>query len=102
MSEASGVQLTNLKVDGGAATNDWLMQFQADTLGVPVTRPDVTETTALGAAALAGLATGVWASASAFVETRSYQAFTPGPRGGAGYAEWERAVDTALHWARGV
>ncbi len=49
-----------LRVDGGAAANDWLMQFQADVLGVPVERPDMVETTALGAAGLAGLALGVW------------------------------------------
>ena len=54
--------LSALRVDGGAAVNDLLMQFQADILGVPVVRPQVTETTALGAAYLAGLATGFWAS----------------------------------------
>ena len=52
--------LTELRVDGGAAKNDLLMQFQADITGVPVVRPEVTETTALGAAYLAGLATGFW------------------------------------------
>ena len=58
----AGVPLSELRVDGGAATNDTLMQFQADLLGVPVVRPAVTETTALGAAYLAGLATGFWSS----------------------------------------
>jgi glycerol kinase len=58
----SGIPLGELRVDGGAATNDALMQFQADLLGVPVVRPAVTETTALGAAYLAGLAVGFWSS----------------------------------------
>jgi glycerol kinase len=57
----TGTPLAALRVDGGAAVNDLLMQFQADVLGVPVVRPRVTETTALGAAYLAGLATGFWA-----------------------------------------
>jgi glycerol kinase len=52
--------VSELRVDGGACVNDLLMQFQADLLGIPVVRPTVTETTALGAAYLAGLATGVW------------------------------------------
>ncbi len=58
----SGIEMAELRVDGGASTNDALMQFQADLLGVPVVRPAVTETTALGAAYLAGLATGFWGS----------------------------------------
>jgi glycerol kinase len=60
MEKDSGTPLTELRVDGGAASNDFLMQFQADILGVPVVRPEVTETTALGAAYLAGLAVGFW------------------------------------------
>lgn len=63
MESDSGVALTELRVDGGASKNDLLMQLQADLLGVPVTRPKVTETTALGAAYLAGLAVGFWQSA---------------------------------------
>src|SRR6185503_17369807 len=59
----SGISLGELRVDGGASTNDALLQFQADLLGVPVVRPAVTETTALGAAYLAGLAVGFWSSA---------------------------------------
>ena len=62
MQKDSGVQIKELRVDGGAAANNLLMQFQADLLGVPVVRPKVTETTALGAAYLAGLATGYWNS----------------------------------------
>jgi glycerol kinase len=60
MQEDAGIALTTLKVDGGAAANGFLMQFQADVLGVPVERPAVNETTAMGAAFLAGLAVGVW------------------------------------------
>jgi glycerol kinase len=60
MRQDSGVALHSLRVDGGATANDWLMQFQSDVLGVSVRRPVVQETTALGAAYLAGLATGVW------------------------------------------
>jgi len=65
MAADAGIALTELRVDGGAATNDMLMQFQADLLGVPVVRPAVTETTALGAAYLAGLAVGYWPSVDA-------------------------------------
>ena len=63
MEKDAGITLTELRGDGGAAFNDLLMQFQADVLGVPVVRPKVLETTALGAAYLAGLATGFWKSA---------------------------------------
>ena len=62
MQKDAGMTLTELKVDGGASRNDLLMQFQADMLGTSVIRPKVTETTALGAAYLAGLATGYWES----------------------------------------
>jgi glycerol kinase len=60
MESASGVELEELKADGGAVVNGWLMKFQADVLGVPVVVPEVSETTALGAAYLAGVATGTW------------------------------------------
>jgi glycerol kinase len=62
VSRDSGIAMGELRVDGGASTNNALLQFQADLLGVPVVRPAVTETTALGAAYLAGLAVGFWAS----------------------------------------
>jgi glycerol kinase len=94
---------TRLRVDGGAAQNDWLMQFQADVLGLPVERPDSVETTALGAAGLAGLAVGVWANVGEFIGHRHLTRFEPGPGQAAarlGAREWARAVDTALHWAR--
>ncbi|HEY0971309.1 MAG TPA: glycerol kinase GlpK [Gemmatimonadales bacterium] len=92
-----------LRVDGGASANDWLMQFQADVLGCPVERPDVIETTALGAAGLAGLAAGIWPDAESFLGVRSFTTFTAGdgaPAAQAGAAEWRRAVRAALAWAR--
>lgn len=82
--------------------NDWLMQFQADLLGVPVARPDVIETTALGAAGLAGLAAGIWKTPEQFLAGRHFTRFTPSPEASARRArtaEWHRAVDAALHWA---
>jgi glycerol kinase len=94
---------TSLRVDGGATENGWLMQFQADVLGVPVERPDVVETTALGAAGLAGVATGVWASAEEFLAGRRFTRFLPGEgtaAAQAGAAGWARAVRAALAWAR--
>ena len=99
MSAESGVTLAELKADGGAAANDWLVQFQADVLGVRVARPDVVETTAMGAAGLAGLATGVWPDAGAFLASRTYAWFEPQPHVGQGFTGWERAVRAALAWA---
>ena len=79
------------------------MQFQADVLGVPVERPDMIETTALGAAGLAGLSTGVWPDVATFVGQRTMTRFEPGAgreRAQAGAREWKRAVAAALYWAR--
>ncbi|MFL5578110.1 MAG: glycerol kinase GlpK [Gemmatimonadaceae bacterium] len=103
MTERGGVSFDRLRVDGGATSNDWLMQFQADVLGVPVERPDVIETTALGAAGLAGVATGVWSDASEFIARRRFTRFSPSDGAGAaraGLAGWERAVHATLTWAR--
>ncbi|HEU4586685.1 MAG TPA: glycerol kinase GlpK [Gemmatimonadaceae bacterium] len=103
MRERGGVVFERLRVDGGAAANDWLMQFQADVLGVPVERPDIVETTALGAAGLAGIAGGVWSSADAFMSKRDFDRFEPGAGLAAareGAREWDRAVRAALAWAR--
>lgn len=103
MVDDTGVRPTSLRVDGGAAANDWLMEFQAGVLGVPVERPDVVDTTALGAAGLAGLALGVWRDAAAFQAGRRYQAFPDrwdAAVRASGLARWRRAVDAALHWAR--
>ncbi len=100
MSGDSGLALADLRVDGGAAANDWLMQFQADVLGVPVRRPDAVDSTALGAAGLAGLATGVWTSIDQLVAARHYRTFEPGPRPEAAWQAWNRAVRATLAWAR--
>jgi glycerol kinase len=89
-----------LRADGGAAANDLLMQLQADQLQVPVERPEVAETTALGAAFLAGLATGVWSSAGELAATwKLGRRFEPGPRDDSGYQRWRRAVERAKGWA---
>ena len=103
MLESTGLALPVLRVDGGASANDWLLQFQADVLGVPVERPDLVETTALGAAALAGLALGVWPSLEAFTATRRHATFMPRSSAEARanlLAGWNRAVGATLHWAR--
>jgi len=99
MAADSGLALGELKVDGGAAANDWLMQFQADVLGVPVHRPDAVDSTALGAAGLAGIATGVWKSVDELVAARHYRTFEPGRRPDAAWREWRRGVRAALAWA---
>src|SRR6185295_6647816 len=100
MQADSGLTLADLKVDGGATANDWLMQYQAGVLGIPVRRPDMLESTALGAAGLAGLATGVWKSAADFVAARHYDEFQPGDAPDAEWEHWQRAVRSTLAWAR--
>src|SRR5581483_11097405 len=97
------LKLDALRVDGGATSNDWLMQFQADILGVPVERPDMIETTALGAAGLAGLSAGVWKSAEDFLATRTFTTFAPRTTRESAAAltgGWRRAVRAAIGWAR--
>jgi glycerol kinase len=89
-----------LRVDGGASTNDLLMQLQADQLQAPVERPVVAETTALGAAFLAGLATGVWSSQEELAATwRLDRRFRPEARDDRGYARWRAAVQRTQGWA---
>jgi glycerol kinase len=103
MSACAKTRFERLRVDGGATENDWLMQFQADVLGVPVERPDVVETTALGAAGLAGVAGGVWTDAHSFLAARRFTTFRPGPdasRARDGLAGWGRAVRATVAWAR--
>jgi glycerol kinase len=91
-----------LRADGGASANDLLMQLQADQLRVPVERPEIMETTALGAAFLAGLAAGVWASPAELADTwRLGQRFEPQAHDDDGHDRWRRAVDRAKGWARG-
>jgi glycerol kinase len=98
----AGAPLGALRVDGGAAVNDLMMQFQADVLGVPVVRPRVTETTALGAAYLAGLATGFWSGPDALRAQRSSDVrFEPKMNAGEcaeRRALWQRAVERSRNW----
>ncbi len=104
MSGAAGREVRALRVDGGAAVMDLLLQFQADQLGVAVQRPTVTETTSLGAAFLAGLGAGVWSSPDEVAATWQLErSFTPtddrGPANRA-HAGWLRAVERSRDWAR--
>jgi len=103
MEQDAGRPLAELRVDGGAAANDLLLQIQADLLGVPVVRPQITETTALGAAFLAGLAVGFWQDEAELaalwrIDRRFEPTSTPDWRADA-LADWRRAVGRALHWA---
>jgi glycerol kinase len=104
MESDSGVATRELRVDGGATTNDWLMQFQSDILGLPVVRPAMVETTAAGAAGLAGIHVGIWKDADAFLEVREEsRRFEPAmaqAERDALYEGWQRAVGAALGWAR--
>jgi glycerol kinase len=103
MTAAAHLAVPALRVDGGAAANDWLMQFQADVLGLPVERPDMVETTALGAAGLAGLALGVWRSTEELLAGRRMARFEPAiaeAERTRRLGDWERAVGAALAWAR--
>lgn len=103
MSRDGAGPLTELRADGGAARNDLLMQIQADLLGVPVIRPRQTETTALGAACLAGLAVGVWESADALTShwqsERGFEPARPAEWRAAQLATWHRAVERCRDWA---
>ena len=104
MIEDAALELATLRVDGGAASNDWMMQLQADLSGVPVERPDNVETTALGAAGLAGLALGVWPTVDAFLSGRQFTRFEPTlgrAEREAQWRGWRRAVGATLAWARG-
>lgn len=99
MEADSGIELTTMKVDGGAVANNFLMQFQSDILGVPVQKPRVTETTALGAAYLAGLAVGFWESKAAVVESwaldREFVPIMSIEHRERAYAGWLKAVERA-------
>ena len=102
MTAEAGLAVPVLQVDGGASANDLLCQLQADQLGVPVQRPRVLETTALGAAFLAGLGTGVWSSREELVDTWQLdRRFEPaaGVRDDGTHARWSRAVDRSRGWA---
>lgn len=100
----SGIELTTLKVDGGATVNDFLMQLQADIVGVPVVRPLVHETTALGAAYAAGLATGLWSSLDELRANwgvdRVFEPQWREERRDEAYAGWQRAVERSRGWVK--
>ena len=102
MQTDSGIKLEELRVDGGACANNFLMQFQADILGVPVERPDVTETTALGAAYLAGLAVGFWPDQKTIAEhwnvNRKFASFMGATEREKLYKGWKKAVQRAMKW----
>jgi glycerol kinase len=103
MAKDSGIALAELRVDGGASNNNLLMQIQADFLGVPVVRPKVTETTALGAAYLAGLAVGLWSSTQDIAKQWSVdRRFEPSMASAdrvAKMARWHQALERAKGWA---
>jgi glycerol kinase len=103
MQKDAACAVHEVRADGGAARNDMLMQFQADLLGVPVIRPRVTETTALGAAYLAGLAVGFWSSreeiAAQWQAERRFEPQMAAARRDEAMARWARAVAHAKSWA---
>ncbi len=105
MEQDSGVKSKELRVDGGAAADNLLMQFQSDLLGIPVVRPKVLETTALGAAYLAGLATGVWASreeiAKQWKVAKRFEPKMKREEAARRMEEWRRALERARGWGKG-
>lgn len=102
MEADSGLKLKQLRVDGGASMNKLLMQFQSDLMGVPVLRPEVEETTALGAAYLAGLAVGYWKNqkeiATQWQEAARFKSKMKSPQRTALFAGWNRALERSLDW----
>lgn len=104
MEEDSEIKLTSLKVDGGACANNFLMQFQADMINVPVKRPVSIETTALGAAYLAGLATGYWKNREDVLEnwqiSRTFEPEMESDLRGSLLDGWKKAIETSLGWAK--
>jgi len=102
MEKDSGVHLEVLKVDGGVTANELCMQIQADVLGVPVSRPVVAETTALGAAYAAGLAVGFWKNTDElrtnWNESKRWEPAWSGEQRDSGYARWKKAVERTLNW----
>lgn len=102
VNEDAGTPIRELKVDGGACNNNFLMQFQADVLGIPVERPEVLDVTAQGAAFAAGLAVGFWDDYHALVDSRPIdRVFEPGPgqtQAQENFPMWKKAVGRAKHW----
>ena len=100
----TNIPLQELRVDGGASANDGLMQFQADILGVPVVRPLITESTALGAAFLAGLGTGFWKDVPAISamprQERRFEPRAPRSQVDAMRLRWNEAISRAKSWER--
>ena len=103
MERESGLPLKELRADGGASVNGFLMQFQADLLGIPVEVPQITETTALGAAYLAGLATGFWQSReeldARWKLAHRYEPRMSSTERGRLYRRWHQALERAKGWA---
>ena len=103
MVQEAGLPIDALRVDGGAAANDFLCQFQSDILGEDVLRPSVTETTGLGAANLAGVGAGLWKTEDLAGRWKLERRFTPTLAPGvreAAYSGWRRAVDRSRAWAQ--
>ena len=102
MKKDSGVELTKLKVEGGMVGNELLMQFQSDMLGVPVIRPQVSETTALGAAYAAGLAVGFWSGPEELRKNwavdKTWQPDMDSNVRETYYRQWKKAVDRTFDW----
>jgi glycerol kinase len=101
MESACQTELTELRADGGATVNAWLMQFQADVLGVPVSVPEVAETTALGAAYLAGVGTGMWTIDDVSRHWREKHHYEPAMAAGERERllhDWRRALERARGW----
>ncbi|MFT6881510.1 MAG: glycerol kinase [Marinoscillum sp.] len=105
MQQDSGIELASLNVDGGATSNDYLMQFQADILGVEVDRPEIVESTALGAAYLAGLTSGLWTIDDLKTMRISNKKFVPSKTKEERdrlYKRWQKAVERTFDWAKDI
>jgi len=104
MEADAGVSIKELRVDGGATANNLLMQFQADLLNCKVIRPEITETTALGAAYLAGLAVGFWKNTAEIAQWwKSEREFNPADKTAAiqtGIDSWKQAINAAQVWSK--
>ncbi len=103
MQQDAGIKLKSLRVDGGASANNFLMQFQSDLLGVPVERPKITETTALGAAYLAGLAVGYYKKPNLLKQVKNDSQFKPKMKTADKdklYTGWKKAVSLTMGWAK--
>ena len=104
MEQAGGQPLDELRADGGATANGWLMQFQADVLGVPVAIAEIAQTTALGAALMAGVGAGAWTQSDVARREGERARFEPrmdDDERGLLIEEWRRAVARSRAWARG-